>query len=311
MTGEATPAPETTLRQDLSQARSELSSKPAAESTSTGAESKVEGEGEESFSIPPEEMEVVHGNETMSKVHKNLLTDYKKKTTAVAERQRALDAREQELKALDEEGQNARTLWDAVRSDPKGAVRMLAAKYNMTVAEAKQAVAEAKSEAEDELKALFGDDAEAVRPHFDKYVEKKMEQALKPMLAWMDSEVERQGKATIRAEIAGFQAELAESGEGEVTPEVEKEMQKLAEQIDPAPGLTTRQYLKFLWQLATAGATKAQVTKEVVQRINRAVRGKEPAEVPSGGSSPGTAITAGMSLREALRVARSEVKAGR
>jgi hypothetical protein len=307
----AAPAPETTLRQDLSQARSELGTPGTpSEPESTTADAGEGGTAEEPFSIPAEDLAQVTSHPTLSKVHKNLLTDYKKKTTAVSERQRALDEREQELKALDEEGKSARMLWDAMKENPEGMVKELATRYGLTLGEAKKAVKEA-TEAEDELKALFGDDADAVRPHFDKYFEKKMELALKPFMAYVDSERERQGKTAIQDEIKAFQAELTQEGEGEVTPEVEKEMQKLAAQIDPAPGTTTRQYLRFLWQVANSGATKAQVTKEVVGRINKAVKGREPAEIPSGGSSAGSAVTAGMSLREALRVARSEVKAGR
>lgn len=314
------PAPETSLKEDLGKARTELKSVPTP-TPDPIPKGEPAGEGDTPTKAAPstevedfienataEELEAIKADPRLSKIYKSMLRDYKGKTTSVADRQRELEAREAELREQEEETQQARELFDSIRDDPEKAIRDLAERRGMTVAAASKAVAAV--ETDQELIQLFGDDAAAVQPVFNSVVDKRVREALKPVVGWIQQEAERQGKAQVRTDIEAFRTELKEAGE-DITPEIEAEMQELTKQIDPAPGLSHKDYIRLLYRAAAGAKSRQKVVKEVTDRQARALRERVPEEVPTGGVGPGTGITSDMNLRQALKVARKEVRAGR
>jgi hypothetical protein len=131
---------------------------------------------------------------------------------------------------------------------------------------------------------------------------------LAPVAARLQQIEEAQKKREISADIQEFQNELAERGE-EVTPEIETKMREIAAKIDPGPETSVRDYIELLYTIATSGKTRKEVAREVATRMTRAVRGREPAELPTtGATGGGPEITDKMSLREALRAAAPSVR---
>lgn len=314
----ATPAPaapETSLHEDLGHAREELSKETPTSDTPTPKEEAPKGDVEDFIeNATAEELELIKKDPVLAKAHKSMLRDYKGKTTDLSKQRDALAAEKAEIEAQREEAKDARELLDALRDNPEKLIKELAERRGMTVAEVKKEAAKVETDAD--LVALFGDDAATIQPTFDSAVNKRVQEAIRPVVGWIQQEAERQGRIKIATDIQSLQAELKEAGE-EITPEIESEMQKLTKQLDPAidpetgKSITSKEYLRLLYRVATAGKSRAAVVKEVVDRQAKNLRDKEPAEIPSGGSSGGSAITDGMNLRESLKVARREVKAGR
>jgi hypothetical protein len=311
-----TPAPESTsLREALGQARAEVNATPADSGTAAtpaAATPAAADLGEFIENATAEEIAQIQADPVLSKLYNSMRRDYKAKTGSVAEQRRAVEAKTAEVEQQRVEADQALQLLDALRTSPKAVIEALAVRNGMTVAEAAAAVKGADTDSE--LVALFGDDAAAAQPLLDSVINKRalavVDQKLGPIIQHLNAEADRQLRAEVASDVVAFQAELAAKGE-EITPELEAEMNRLTGLIDPAQGTTNRQFLEMIYKIASSGKTAAAVTQEVTDRMRKAVRGREPAEIPSGSTGPGTAITEGMSLRESLRVARGELKHGR
>lgn len=309
----AAPAPESTsLSEALGEAREQLSTEvdgggePGGE---PGASDGARSDAEELIeNATAEELEQIKRDPVLSKIYKSMVRDYKTKTTGVSEKKRQIEAREAELTAKAAESAQAQQLFDAMRDNPDEVIKAIATRRGMTITEARKAAVEA--ETDEELVELFGADAPAIQPAFDKAINKRVQAQIKPIMDHLNSEARVQLQRTIATDLQEFQAELKAKGET-VTPEIEAEMDRLTKEIDPGPNTSNRAYIRHLYRIATSEKSKSEVTKEVVNRMERAVRDKEPREVPSGGAASGSNITEGMSLRESLAVARRDVRAGR
>jgi hypothetical protein len=302
----AAPAPESTsLRDSLGEAREELSRE-----TDTGAGTGGGG-GEggapaggaaptkaeiETFieNATAEELEQIKGHPVLSKVYNSMLRDYKGKTTKLSEERRTLEAQAEEQK-------QAKDLFDAMRDNPELVIRAIAERRGMTVTEARKAAAAAETDAE--LVELFGDDATAIKPAFDKAINTRVEAHLKPIVDHMNAEAKAQLQREIGNDLVEFKNELKKSGD-DLTDEVAAEMNALVKKIDPAEGVDNREYIRMLYKIATSGKTKATVTKEVTARMRQNARDLEPKDIPSGAATGDSGITKDMNLRAALRHVR-------
>jgi hypothetical protein len=258
-----------------------------------------------------EEIAAIKADPVQLKLYNSMLRDYRAKTEALATRSRELEEKEESLSQEAEEFKNARMLFDAIRDNPDAMIRALAERRGITISQAATAV----EEMDEELTQMFGDDAPAVRPLFDKAVEKRakavVDSALGPVHEFINQVVIDNERREIGNDIREFVNDLKAAGES-VTPEVEGEMVRLVGLYDQGDDLPTKDYLRGLYLMATAGRTKSQITKELVSRMEAAVKGREPSDVPTGGAVPGTAaLDPKLNMRQSLAVARQEVRRGR
>lgn len=248
--------------------------------------------------VTEEELAEIKASPTLSKAYNLMLKDYRGKTTGISEEKKRLQA---ERDAEAEESRQARTLLDALRSSPNEVIRALAARRGMTVAEVKQEVREAEDDKE--LVELFGDNWKEVAPTFNTAIEKRVKAITDPIIQRVTESAIKEQRREIANDIREFDAELKKIGEG-ITPEIEKEMDKIAKQLDPAEGVSNKDFLRYIYGIATGGKTKATVTKEVTKRMQDSIDGLEPKSVAAGGHDTGPVITEGMNLRDSLRAVR-------
>lgn len=313
------------LREAVGQARQEIAKEdaaasapggetaPAAPAAAPAAAVPAEGSSVEEVkefleNATAEEIAAIKADPVQAKLYNSMLRDYRAKTEAIASRGRELDEKEETLRQQEEEQAAARKLFDAIRDNPDAMIRALAERRGITIKEAEEAV----EAADEELTKLFGEDAPAVKPLFDKAVEKRaktvVEEALGPVNEFIQNSILEAERKEIGNDIKEFVTDLKASGES-ITPEVEKEMIRLVGLYDQSDDLPTKDYLRGLYAMASAGKTKSEVTREVVERMTKAVKDREPADVPTSGATSGTAaLDPKLNFRQSLAVARREVQ---
>jgi hypothetical protein len=306
MATNVTPAPDSTsLSEALSQAR-EAEGTASATGGNGEAGSAVAaatpGKTPETFleNVTADELAEIEADPVRSKAHKLMLRDYKAKTTAVAQRQKEYDDKEAALTAKGQEYDKAVRLYDAFKDDPQGALRAIAARYNVKLADPTPATPPGP---DPELVELFGDEAAAAQPHMQKLIDKRVEERLKPYEAQLQGISDREAKREVAGVLNDFASELKDKGE-EITPEIDAEMDRMNKLIDPAPGTSTRQFVEFLYALATSGKSKTEITKAVVERMTKAANAADPRDLSTAHASSSPNITDDMSLRDSLRAVR-------
>jgi len=315
---------QTSMREAIGDARAAVAADDAAAAGTTGAaddagaDTALPGAGAAEGEIADfienataEELEAIKADPRLSKVHASMLRDYKAKTTEVATRAKALEESEATVAQERDMLKNARALYDGIRDNPKGVIKAIAERNGLTLKEAEAVV----DDIDPELSEMFGDEAGAVKPLFDKAVEKRakavVDAALGPVLKHINDRAVETMKQDIASDLKAFGSELKEQNLP-INKDIEVGMVKFSKQLEQAEGVSTREYVRMLYTLATANKSKSEVTREVSERMARAARGNAPRDIPTGAATSGTAaLDPKLSFRDSLRVAREEIKAGR
>lgn len=261
-----------------------------------------------------EDLAAIEADPRLKKVRDSMVRDYKAKTAKTAEERRQIEAQR-------EEAQQAVRLFDAIKDDPQSAIRFLADRYKVPLAEARAAVEEivdgGAEQNDEEINAMFGDMAPQITPLFNAAVEKRaraiVREELGPVQQYLTEREQERLQGEIATSVGDLVTELQKQGE-QLTPEMEKAMIALTNKIDIAvgpdgkPTMSTREYVDMIYHLASRGKTREQVTKQVARDIHERVKKLEPSDLPTGGVGSGSAITEGMSLRDSLAAVRPSVR---
>lgn len=278
--------PEAAVVSDPAASSDKPADQPASQlaDTSQGAQQTDKGQGAPTDSpdaselLTPEELAEVKKIPALAKLHKSLNRAWTQKTQALA----------QERKALEDK----RVLLDALESDPAGAVKLLAERYNVKLGEPTNGQP-ATATVQTKLAELVGPEAaQALLPVFNELVG----EALKPLRAEQTELVERTALREADEALRSFADDHPDF------PQYEAAMTKLSEKLGGGQGWTgsDREYLDFLYayvrgQVGTAAA--------VVDRMRASAESAEP---PAAGVAESRLSTAQppKTLREAFELAK-------
>ena len=322
-----TPAPEPTLKEALGDARKpepdkggappketpptkETPPKEPPKETPPPADKSDEDIAKELFpNATAEELAEIEASPVLKKVRGSMVKDYKGKTGSLADDRRKLVEDRATYDQEKEDQRQAVILFDALRDDPDGVIRKLAAKRNMTIAAVEKEIKEVQTD--QDVIELFGDNADEAQPVFDRAVEKRatavVDERMKPVIEFMTRDAEAKAQAEIDLALRTFATERKEAGE-EITEDIEKKMMDLTNQLDPAPNAPYKDYIYNIYKIAISGKSVEEITKEVTERMERAAKGGEPPEIPPGSGTREDELPDDMGLREALAVTRGRLK---
>ena len=177
------PAPEPTLTEALGDARTKEKEAAAAaggappketppKETPPPAETPPKEKSDEEIhkelfpSATAEDLAAIEADPKLKMVRDSMVKDYKGKTAGVADEKRKLAEDRTTYDQEKEEQHQAVVLFDALRDDPDGVIKQLAAKRNMTIAEVKKEIVAV--ETDQDVIELFG--AEMVLQIINEYV---------------------------------------------------------------------------------------------------------------------------------------------
>lgn len=218
----------------------------------------------------------------------------------------------QKTQALAEERkgiESYRSLITAYENDPKTVVLQLAEQLGLKLSDAqaaKAADAAKPTESNDEVVALLEtvyehDDAVKLAPIFSKLVEMKtgklVDEKIKPLEEGNRQRLIQEVEETTERELTAFAKDHPLWVRGNP---VDKKMAQIGATLLPGPGMTSVEYMDTLYLLATKDVSKAETTKDVINRINKSAASAEEPSSGVSGAHVSPVPSGPMSLDEAM-----------
>ncbi len=267
----------------------------AEEKPAKAAKPAEEEEEEEPFFTPTaEELELIDKNPELKKVYRSMQRGMTKKAQALANEKK--------------QHQTEVEIANWVRVDPKGAARAIASITGMTVAEAKEAVADIKAEVaanpQDEkwVAALGPEGAKIMRDLIRGEAAEIAQQIVEPYRQQAEGLASAAMERGVAASLREFGASVVENG-GDFGEEVQDEMNKVMDLIDPSDSTSIQDYLQTVHDVAASRLARGSHAKESLRRL-RAARGEtEPTRTGRPEPKSDRKITLDMSDRDAVALA--------
>ena len=198
-------------------------------------------------------------------------------------------------------------LVDAFKADPVATVRALASQMGLNVADPKvEAVKDTAKDfgsqidaaLRDSLGPEYGDLADRIVPGFTRAVELAIQQHTAPL---------RQEQEKLIQDSALREAQTTLDSFGKSHPDWkqhEPAMMKLAEKLQPGPGMPEHEWLEALYTLSTLDQRTADKTKETIARMTKAAATADTATTTLAGDKVTTKPNRPVTMREAYEAAK-------
>lgn len=268
-------------------------------------------EEEEFFNPTAEELDEIQKSPALQKVYKSMQRGFTKRTT--------------ELKSLRTEAQEALKVAEFIQANPLQAARNLAKATGLTIAEAKEVVADAsggKQTTAGQIKAVAEgleerwsktvspEAAKVLRPLFEETAKTIVEQMVGPLVQRIDQAAERTDSLenaaatrSIGAAVKGFGATVIEAG-NEWDDDIQGEMAELMNKVQPAENTSIEDFLESLYTQVMYNRSKATTQRQRLERLKRIKATSEPTSTARAGEARGKKeITADMSDKDAIALA--------
>jgi hypothetical protein len=282
MTEETVQTP--TFDQAAQSARATLSeqSKETVEVKSDDTKTETTETTEQTQAETPTE-ETAENNELLTKeevatLSKEAQANYKKMQKAFTTKTQKLAADRKEVERL----KKYQEIIDSFETDPEGTVKKLASQYGVTLEAPKKEPSQTKqdelNEMQAELRQLLGEENEQLADGLFHIFNKRLEaqgNTLKTVSERQEIAIREAVAASTESDLKTFEQKHPDFKAHE------KVMLELSKKWMPNPSssLEVDEYLETLYEMATARAsktaTKAQQTKEVLDRINKAAASSE------------------------------------
>lgn len=214
---------------------------------------------------------------------------FTQKTQGIAEERKALE--------------QYKRLHEALEADPDTTVELLARHRGFTVTRQQQVQPtpqeqQAKDETFLQLQEQFGPEAAAL---LFKAVEKRAtdiaEAKVKPYQEFHQQTVDQARKAEVIDALQELGKEFPDYGQ--YVPQ----MNQLAQQLKPGPGITPKQFARMCYLAVAPGKTSAQQTKAVIEKINKAASAAEAPAQPVSSNRVAKSRPQGLSFEKSILAA--------
>lgn len=284
----------------------------AAATGTEGKETKSAADEEEDFWAPTaDELAEIEKNPALQKVYKSMQRGFTKKTSELAQIRKSAD--------------EAIKVAEFIQANPVQAARNLAKATGLTIAEAKEVVAEAaagrptdagqiKAVAEGLEKrwaeSVSPEAAKLLRPLFEDTAKTIVEQMVGPIIQQLRDTAQRtEGlestavERAITSSVKSFGARQIEAG-NEWDDDLQGEMAELMSKVQPAEGASIDDFLDILYDKALAGRTRSTQNRQRLERLRRIRDNGEPTTTARPGASrTADHVTADMSDNDAIALA--------
>lgn len=263
-----TEATVTTKTDAFAEARASIAASEKVDDTSTPPAQETETVADEpqpttqdthdTLELPEEEIQKLSLKE--QKVYRDLQKQYTKAS--------------QERSALQKQLDPWKPLLETLSADPQKAIEELAAQHGYTLSKAKQDTQAVEQRVQETL-AELPDELQFLKPAFDSLGKKILDSVrgeLAPIVEHHEHVITEAIKAETEGTLKAFEAKYKDF------KQYESQMTQWMKKYVPQKGaMTDFQFMEDAYRAVTADITKAEQTKEVIEKINRAAKSAEPA----------------------------------